>query len=108
MAVYQEGQMLRRVLGVHELEGYSDRQEGVLTRQVFNWDPKDDEMNVRGRNNSYVLEECIAQVAGYDDKRKIYEDLDLRTRIIERMIQEDIMDYYDVEDVIWRYYEDGV
>jgi flagellar protein FlaI len=108
MAVYQDGQMLRRVLGVHELEGYSDRAGGVLTRQVFNWDPKDDKMDFRGRNNSYVLEERIAQVAGYDDKRQIYEDLDLRTRVIERMIEEDIMDYYDVKDVIWRFYEDGV
>jgi flagellar protein FlaI len=108
MAVYQDGQMLRRVLGVHELEGYSDRAGGVLTRQVFNWDPKEDEMDFRGRNNSYVLEERIAQVAGYNDKRKIYEDLDMRTRIIERMIEEDIMDYYDVKDVIWRYYEEGI
>ncbi len=108
MAVYHQGKMLRRVLGVHEIEGYSERAGGVLTRSVFNWDPKKDEVNFRGRNNSYVLEERIATVAGYTDKREIYTELDLRTRILERMIEEDILDYYEVKDIIWNFYEDGI
>ena len=108
MAVYHRGKMLRRVLAVEEIEGYSAQAGGVLTRAVFKWDPTKDAHVFRGRNNSYVLEERVAKVAGFTDKRQVYAELDRRTRIIERMIELGIFDYYQVKDLIWRYYSDGV
>lgn len=108
MAVYHNGRMLRRVLAVEEIEGFSERAGGVLTRSVFRWDPLKDEIQFRGRNNSYILEERIAKVAGYTDKREIYAELDLKTRVLDRMIEEKILDYQRVRDVVWKYYEDGV
>jgi len=78
-----------------------------LTRRVFNWDPVKDQHQFRGRNNSYILEQKIADRAGYADKRKIYEELDLRTHILDRMIQLGIFDYYEVNRIIARFNEEG-
>jgi archaeal flagellar protein FlaI len=108
MAVYNKGKMLRRVLAIEEIEGYSEQAGGVLTRRVFNWDPVKDQHQFRGRNNSYILEQKIAEKAGYADKREIYAELDLRTRILDRMIQLGIYDYYEVNRIIARFNEEGV
>lgn len=108
MAVYNKGRMLRRVLAIEEIEGYNDQAGGVLTRRVFNWDPVKDQHAFRGRNNSYILEQKIAEKAGYADKREIYKELDLRTRILDRMIQLGIYDYYEVNRIIARFNEEGV
>lgn len=108
MAVYNKGRMLRRVLAIEEIEGFNEQAGGVLTRRVFNWDPVADKHQFRGRNNSYILEQKIAEKAGYADKRKIYEDLDLRTRILDRMIQLGIYDYYEVNRIIARFNEEGM
>ena len=108
MAVYNKGRMLRRVLAIEEIEGYNEQAGGVLTRRVFNWDPVKDVHQFRGRNNSYILEQKIAEKAGYADKREIYVELDLRTRILDRMIQLGIYDYYEVNRIIARFNEEGV
>lgn len=108
MAVYNKGRMLRRVLAIEEIEGYNEQAGGVLTRRVFNWDPIADKHQFRGRNNSYILEQKIAEKAGYADKRKIYEELDLRTRILDRMIELGIYDYYEVNRILARFNEEGV
>lgn len=108
MAVYNKGRMLRRVLAIEEIEGYNEQAGGVLTRRVFNWDPVKDAHQFRGRNNSYILEQKIAEKAGYADKRKIYEDLDIRTHILDRMIELGIYDYYEVNRIIARFNEEGI
>ena len=108
MAVYNKGRMLRRVLAIEEIEGFNEQAGGVLTRRVFNWDPVKDQHQFRGRNNSYILEQKIAEKAGYADKRKIYEELDLRTKILDRMIALGIFDYYEVNRILARFNEEGV
>jgi len=108
MAVYNKGKMLRRVLAVEEIEGYSEQAGGVLTRAVFKWDPVKDKHVFRGRNNSYILETKIAERIGLPDKRMIYEELDIRARILERMIELGIFDYYEVNRIIANYYDTGV
>jgi len=101
-------EVLRRVTSVQEIEGYSKEMDGVITRQVFNWDPVEDEIVFTGMNNSYVLEEQIATLLGYGDTRKIYDDLDFRSELVERMIQESVLDYHDVNDVIRSFQRDGI
>jgi flagellar protein FlaI len=59
-------------------------------------------------NNSYVLEEQIATLLGYADTRDIYDDLDFRAEIMERMIEEGITGYHEVNEVIEDYQRDGV
>ena len=106
--VKQGDNVLRRVTSVQEIEGYSKEMEGVVTREVFSWDPVEDEIVFQGMNNSYVLEEQIATLLGYADTRDIYDDLQFRAELIERMIQEGILGYHEVNDAIDSFQRDGV
>ena len=106
--VKQGDEVLRRVTSVQEIEGYSKEMEGVVTREVFSWDPVEDQIVFQGMNNSYVLEEQIATLLGYADTRDIYDDLDFRAELIERMIQEGILGYHEVNKAIDAFQRDGV
>ncbi|MFC7018747.1 MULTISPECIES: type II/IV secretion system ATPase subunit [Haloarcula] len=106
--VKQGDQVLRRVTSVQEIEGYSKEMDGVVTRQAFNWDPVEDEIVFQGMNNSYVLEEQIATLLGYEDTRDIYDDLQFRANLIERAIQEGILGYHEVNDFISDFQRDGI
>jgi flagellar protein FlaI len=106
--VKQGDDVLRRVTSVQEIEGYSKEMGGVVTRQAFYWDPVEDEIVFQGRNNSYVLEEQIATLLGYEDTREIYDEMDFRAEITERIIQEDLTEYHDFNDVIAAFQRDGV
>jgi len=106
-AVYVKGRFLRRCISVEEIEGLSEEVQGVITRQVFEWDPVIDQFRFTGMNNSYILEEKIATKIGYEDKRKIYDDLEWRTKIIAKMVQLKIFDYFEVVDIIKKYYASG-
>ncbi len=108
LAVYSRGKFLRRVVSIEEIEGYYKEVDGVVTRGVFEWDPQKDKHNFTGLNNSYILEDKIAKVAGYDDPREIYDELNLRTRILEEMIARGIFGYYEVLDIIWSFYDKGL
>jgi len=107
-AVYVRGRFLRRVLNVVEIEGYYEELGGVATRNVFEWDAVSDRHIFRGMNNSYILERKIAEVAGYEDPKEIYNELFLRARIIERMAELGITGYWEVYKEIKAFYERGL
>ncbi|MDY6965230.1 MAG: type II/IV secretion system ATPase subunit [Halobacteriota archaeon] len=107
-AVYQGGKFLRRCTAIEELEGYFEEAGGVLTRAVFQWDSRTDRHIFRGNNNSFILEEKIANKLGYPDKRMIYDDVMLRARIIAKMAELDIVDYFRVNDIIKTFFRKGV
>jgi archaeal flagellar protein FlaI len=107
MAVYVGGKMLRRVLAVEEIEGYSKQTQGVVTRGVFNWNPLSDVHVFNGRNNSYILETLVADRLGLDDPREVYQELDKRARIIELMIQNEMFDYHEVQRLFAAYATQG-
>ena len=106
--VKQGDDVLRRVTSVQEIEGYSQEMDGVVTRQVFYWDPVEDEIVFQGMNNSHVLENQIAELLGYAETRDIYDDLRFRADIIERMIQENILGYHEVNEAIEAFQRDGM
>jgi archaeal flagellar protein FlaI len=106
-AVSMGGRMVRRILSVTEIERFYDVENKVITREVFNWDSVTDKHRFRGLYNSYILEKKIATMLGYADTREIYTELDRRKRIIERMIEEGIMNYYDVWDVMNKFNKEG-
>ncbi len=105
MAVYVHGKMLRRVLAVEEIEGYSKRTNTAVTRQVFGWDSVKDQFKFAGRNNSYVLEQLVAPKLGFSDSRMIYKELDKRKWIIEEMIRREMFDYHEVGEILFNYAE---
>jgi flagellar protein FlaI len=106
--VYRGGKLIRRTLSIEEILGYSESMGGVMTRAVFVWNPVSDQHIFRGMNNSFILEERIAVKRGYKDKRDIYKELALRTRIIEKMIERNMTAYKTVNDVIKAFQKEGV
>ncbi len=99
--------IIRRVVAVNEIENYVEGQ-GIMTRQVFRWDPLDDKIEFLGRYNSFILERKIALMKGYADPRKIYEDLDERARVIEEMQRRGIKKYAEVFNIVKAYYYFGL
>ncbi len=107
-AVYRQGVFLRRCVSVEEIEGYMEESKGVITRAVFQWDSISDKHHFRGLNNSYILENIVANKLGYADRKKIYIELELRAKILQKMVEQNIFDYYKVKDIIWEFERNGV
>ncbi len=107
-AMYRNGMLLRRITAVEELEGYYEEAGGVITRAVFEWNAANDRHDFRGLNNSYILEEKIASRQGYRDKRKIYEELTTRARILDAMVERGIFDFMETFELVKAYRERGL
>ncbi len=108
MAVERKGKRIRRVLSVDEIEGYNKEVDGIMSRKAFEWNAVDDVHMFKANRNSYILEQRIAPMAGYEDPMQIYDEYDLRKHILERMVEEKIFDYYEVVEFIWTFYREGV
>ncbi|MBD3388455.1 MAG: hypothetical protein GF416_05235 [Candidatus Altiarchaeales archaeon] len=106
-AVYLHGKFVRRVLSVTELIKFYDELGKVGTATVFEWVPATDEFGFLGYHNSYILEEKIARLLGYKDVRGIYDELEFRAAILNKMISEGIFNYFDVWEIIKSYYYKG-
>ena len=106
-AVYLKGRMIRRVLAVEEIEGYSKITGGVTTRQVFTWDPAHDRFLFSGRNNSFVLESLIAERMGLTDRRAIYRELERRAAYLRGLVDEGVLGYEEVRDRLQATYRVG-
>jgi flagellar protein FlaI len=66
-----------------------------------------DKHNFRGVGNSYLLEYKIAPMKGLSpsDARKIYNELELRSYIIDKLVEMNVMDYYDVYAALSKIYD---
>ena len=113
-AIFQEvvedpngGGIARRVTGIDEVIGYNKHSDGVLTRGMFEWDPVKDKHYFRGMFQSHLLENKIAAVAGFSNKRDIYDEMLKRAAVLERMVERDLTHYDDVFDLLGIYYTSG-
>lgn len=107
-AFYRDGILIRRILAIEELEGYYEEAGGVVTRAVFQWNPAEDKHEFRGLNNSFILEEKIAARQGYKDKRKIYDEMNIRAKILNAMIEHNIFDFNETFKIVKAYREYGL
>jgi flagellar protein FlaI len=107
LAIDRNGKLIRRVTSIDEIEGYNREIDGIMARKAFEWDPIKDEHHFKANRNSYILEEKIAKFAGYSDMSEIYLEYDKRKFILDKMVEADIMDYYEVVQFIWSYYREG-
>ena len=107
LAVERDGKLMRRVTTIDEIEGYNRAVDGIMSRNAFKWDAIKDEHRFVANRNSYVLEEKIAKNAGYTETSEIYDEYDRRKHILDRMVEENIMDYYEVVQFIWTFYREG-
>ncbi len=106
-ALEREGRRIRRCISLDEIEGYNREVDGVMARTAFEWDPVEDKQIFKANKNSYILEQKIAKNMGYVDTSEIYDEYERRRHILERMVEEEIFDYYEVVQFIWTFYRDG-
>ena len=110
-AIFQEvveapgGGIARRITGIDEVIGYNKHADGVLTRGMFDWDPVRDKHYFRGMFQSHLMENKMAALMGFDNKRDIYEEMARRTEALQRMVDRNITHYDDVFDIIDIYYQ---
>ena len=107
LAIERNGRLIRRVTSLDEIEGYNREVDGIMARTAFTWKADEDVHQFKANRNSFILEEKIAKNAGYTDKSEIYTEHERRKHILDRMVEEDIMDYYEVVQCIWGFYREG-
>lgn len=103
-AIQRKGKKLRRCLSVEEIESYNRELDAIMSRTAFEWNPLDDIYFFRADRNSYILEEKIARMAGYKNTTDIYDEHKYRTRMLNRLVEREVEDYYDVTEFIWNFH----
>ncbi|MCS5532902.1 MAG: type II/IV secretion system ATPase subunit [Candidatus Poseidoniaceae archaeon] len=103
----QGGGIARRVTGIDEVIGYNKHSDGVLTRGMFEWDPVKDKHYFRGMFQSHLLENKIAAIAGFSNKRDIYDEMLKRAAVLDIMVERELTHYDDVFDLLGIYYNSG-
>ena len=107
LAIERDGRLIRRLTSLDEIEGYNREVDGIMARTAFVWKADEDVHQFKANRNSFILEEKIAKNAGYADKSEIYTEHERRKHILDRMVEEEIMDYYEVVQCIWGFYREG-
>jgi flagellar protein FlaI len=107
-AVSVNGRYVRRIMSVSEIERYYDVENKVISRRVFNWDPYKDEQRFSGYYNSFILEKKIAPKIGLIDPKAIYTELERRAKILRKMQELHITNYYEVYKIVKTFYTDGI
>ncbi|WP_202320708.1 type II/IV secretion system ATPase subunit [Archaeoglobus neptunius] len=105
-----DGKLVRRVLSVSEIVGYNPQKGGVSFIEVFQWDPVTDTHVFTGFGSSYLLEQKIATRLGIppNKKRLIYEEVEKRARILKKLHEQGVTDFYELFKSISKIYKSGL
>ena len=105
-----DGKLVRRVLSVNEVIGYNPDKGGISFIEAFSWDPVTDSFVFSANGSSYLLEQKIATRLGIPGKKKkvIYEEIEKRAKILERLSDEGIVNYYDFFDTVSKITKHGM
>ena len=97
-----DGRLLRRITSISELVGYDPATQSFAFVEVFKWIPETDTFVFTGDMNSYILEHKIAvkKKLPENKKRMIYKDLQKRTKILERLHDKGVLNFYNLFDVL--------
>jgi flagellar protein FlaI len=96
------GKRVRRVLSINEILGYNAEGGNIMFIPVFNWDPGTDEVKFRGKGSSALFVQKVLEKRGMSrrDEGLLYEELQLRANILQKMMEKRIFNFYDVFDSI--------
>lgn len=102
--------MGRRVLSINEIVGYDSFNQAFNFMDIFKWDPATDTFKFTGKNNSYLLEQKIAPRMGIPENqvRKIYSELERRAKILKKIHQAKITNFYDLFSTLIQIEEAGL
>ena len=104
------GKKGRRALSISEIVGYDPSSNSFSFIEAFRWDPSRDTFDFVGNMNSYILEQRIAMKRGIPphQKRRIYDELKRRARILERLHKErGVRNFYDLLSVLAKAQKEG-
>ncbi|NDB90557.1 MAG: flagellar protein FlaI [Nitrosopumilaceae archaeon] len=94
-----DGKRMRRVLTINEILGYNGEENKVMFVPVFNWEPSTDTVRFRGRGSSALFQKILGlRGMSRKDEGLLYDELAFRAKIIEKMIEKKIFNFYDVFD----------
>jgi flagellar protein FlaI len=96
------GKLARRILSINELFGYDSVTDSFSFAEVFHWDPVTDTHEFTGYMNSYLLENKVAVKRGIPatQRRVIYQDLERRARVLQKLHQQGITHFNELYKVI--------
>ena len=105
------GKTGRRVISISEITGYDSVSQSFSFIHVFMWNQAKDKFEFPGNKNSFLLEEKIAPKRGIppEKKRNIYNELNRRARILERLHKEKgVTNFYELLGVLNMARKEGV
>jgi archaeal flagellar protein FlaI len=78
--------------------------------EIFRWDPVSDVFLFTGDGNSYLLEQKIAPKLGIPPhkKRRIYSEVERRGKILEKLGQQGILNFYELLKVLAKAQREGL
>ncbi len=105
-----DGKLVRRVLSVNEVLGYNPDKGGISFIEAFSWDPVTDSFVFSAMGSSYLLEQKIATKLGIPGRKKkvIYEEIEKRAKILEKLNDEGVTSYYDFFNTIAKITKHGM
>jgi flagellar protein FlaI len=104
------GKRGRRILSIAEIIDYDSESDSFSFIEVFRWNSAQDVFEFTGSDNSYLLEQAIAPRRGIDsvNKRAIYDELERRAALLERLHKTGKTNFYDLYQVISRAQREGL
>lgn len=104
------GKPARRVISINEIVGYDSSTDSFSFIEVFRWNPAEDVFEFTGKMNSFLLEQKIALKRGLppNKKRKIYEEMGRRIRVLERLSDQKVRGFNELYNVLAQAYRKGL
>lgn len=104
------GKVGRRMTSINEIVGYDPVTQSFSFVEVFRWDPVTDTFLFTGDGNSYLLEYKIAPKLGIPPhkKRRIYSEVERRAKILDKLDQQGVKNFYDLLKVLAKAQREGL
>ena len=104
------GKKGRRVTSINEIIEYDPAADSFSYAEIFRWESSRDEFEFTGRMNSYMLESRIAPRRGLPttNKRAIYQELDRRATLLEKLQESGTANFYDLYKVLGKAQREGL
>lgn len=105
-----DGRTGRRVLSLNEIVGYDPETNSFGFVPVFEWEPATDKFRFPGYRNTHLLEHVVAMRRGIppQNARRIYEDIEERAGILQKLYEKDITNFYELHNVLSQAYREGL
>ncbi len=104
------GKTGRRVTSIAEIVGYDSALGSFNIIETFRWDGEIDRFDYTGYMTSYILEHKIAPIMGIpgNKKQRIYAVLEKRAKVLARLHQEGVTDFFEVLNILGKAQQEGL